>query len=286
MRDAALRPGRFGIVFRRRRKRTLHIVVCVKQTPDSAAKIGVEAGHVTWGDAGLVVNPWDEYAIEEAIRLKEQHGGRATAIGMGPESAKEALKTCIAMGCDEAILISDPALKGSDALATSYVLARAIEKLGDVDVALFGKQAIDGDTGLVPIGVARRLGWAPLTYTIKIAELDPAARTIKVERLLEQGKQIVTGNLPAVIGTVKDINEPRYPSFMGIRKAAKAAIPTWTAADLGCDPEKIGAAGSAVRWPEVYPPPAREGSVQMIEGGSPEEIAAKLVDKLIEDKVI
>jgi electron transfer flavoprotein beta subunit len=263
----------------------MHVVVCVKQTPDSAAKVGVENGKVAWGDSSLVVNPWDEYAIEEAIRLKEKHGGKATAISLGPDSAKEALKTCLAMGCDDTILISDPALKGSDALATAYVLAKAIEKFGDVDVVLFGKQAIDGDTGLVPIAVARRLGWSPLTYTIKIAEIDTAQRTIKVERLLEEGKQIVTGRLPAVIGTVKDINEPRYPSFMGIRKAAKATIATWSAADLGCDPAKIGATGSAVHWPKVYPPPARQGTVEMIEG-APEEIAARLADKLMADKLI
>jgi len=263
----------------------MHVVVCVKQTPDSAAKMGVEGGKVSWGDSGLVVNPWDDYAIEEAVRLKEKHGGKATAISMGPESAKEALKTCLAMGCDEAILISDPALKGSDALVTSTVLARAIEKLGDVEIALFGKQAIDGDTGLVPIAVARRLGWAPLTYSIKIAELDAAAKTIRVERLLEEGKQIVTSKLPAVIGTVKDINEPRYPTFMGIRKAAKATIPTWTAADLGCDPAKIGGAGSATHWPVIRALPARQGTVELIEG-TPEEIAVKLADKLLADKVI
>lgn len=262
----------------------MHVVVFTKQTPDSAAKMGVENGRVT-ADSAPVVNPWDEYAIEEAIRLKEKHGGKATAISMGPESAKEALKTCIAMGCDEAILISDPALKGSDALATSYVLAQAIKKLGDVDLVIFGKQAIDGDTGLTPIGVARRLGYAPLTYTIKIAELDPAAKTIKAERLLEEGRQIVTAKLPAVIGTVKDINEPRYPSFMGIRKAAKAAITVWNAAEVGCDPAKIGAAGSITQWPSVYPLPAREGAVELFDG-TPEEIAAKVADQLIADKVI
>jgi electron transfer flavoprotein beta subunit len=263
----------------------MHVVVCVKQTPDSAAKITVSNGNVAWGDAGLVVNPWDEYAIEEAIRLKEKHGGKATAISIGPESAKEALKTCLAMGCDEAILISDPALNGSDALATSYILAKAIEKLGDVQIAVFGKQAIDGDTGLVPVGVARRLGWAPLTFTSKIDALDPTAQTIKVERLLEQGKQIVTSTLPAVIGTVKDINEPRYPSFMGIRKAAKAAIPTWSAADLGLDPGKVGGAGSGTHWPSVHPLPAREGNVEILEG-TPEQVAAMLADKLMADKVI
>lgn len=263
----------------------MHVVVCVKQTPDSAARISVENGQVGWGDASLVVNPWDEYAIEEAIRLKEKHGGKATAISVGAVSAKEALKTCLAMGCDEAILIADPAFAGSDALATSRILAAAITKLGDVDVALFGKQAIDGDTGLVPIGVARRLGWSPFTYTIKIAELDAGAKTISVERLLEQGKQIVSGRLPAVIGTVKDINEPRYPSFMGIRKAAKAVINTWTLTDLGLEAGQVGAAGSATRWPGIHPLPAREGAVEMIEG-TPEEIAVKLADKLIADKVI
>ncbi len=263
----------------------MHVVVCVKQTPDSAAKITVADGSVTWGDAGLVVNPWDEYAIEEAIRLKEKHGGKATALCLGPESGKDALKTCLAMGCDEAILITDPAFNGSDALATSYILAKAIEKLGDVQVVVFGKQAIDGDTGLVPVGVARRLGWPALTYISKIDALDPNAKTIKVERLLEQGRQIVTSTLPAVIGTVKDINEPRYPSFMGIRKAAKAVIAAWSAADLGLDTSKIGAAGAATRWPSVAPLPAREGSVELIEG-SPEEVAAKLADKLQADKVI
>jgi electron transfer flavoprotein beta subunit len=263
----------------------MHIVVCVKQTPDSAAKVGVDNGKVTWGDAGLVVNPWDEYAIEEAIRLKEKYGGKASAVSLGPDSAKEALKTCLAMGCDEAVLMADPAFNGSDALATSYVLAKAIEKFGDVDVVLFGKQAIDGDTGLVPVGLARRLGWPPLTYTIKIAELDVAAKTIKVERLLEEGKQVVTSRLPAVVGTVKDINEPRYPSFMGIRRAAKAVIPTWTAADLGCDPAKIGSTGSAMSWPQVNALPARQGSVELITG-TPEEVAAQLADKLLADKVI
>jgi electron transfer flavoprotein beta subunit len=135
------------------------------------------------------------------------------------------------------------------------------------------------------MGVARRLGWSPLTYTIKISELDQAAKTIKAERLLEQGKQIVTATLPAVVGTVKDINEPRYPSFMGIRKAAKAVINTWSAADLSLNTAQVGAAGSATHWPQVLPLPAREGSVELIEG-TPEEIAAKLADRLLADKVI
>ena len=262
----------------------MHVVVCIKQTPDTAAKVEVKDGHVTWGDAGLVINPWDEYAVEEAIRLKEKHNGKVTAISMGPDGAKEALKTCLAMGCDQAILISDPALKGSDAAATAATLAAAINKLGDVDLVVFGKQAIDGDTGLTTVAVAAKLGWTPLTYLSKI-EVDASAKTIAVERSLEEGKQLCTAKLPAAVSVVKDINEPRYPSFMGIRKAAKAVIPTWAVADLGLDPAAVGAAGSAVTWPEVYPLPARESNVEILDG-SPEEVAAKLADKLIAEKVI
>ena len=263
----------------------MNIVVCTKQTPDTAAKVEVKEGHVTWGEAALVVNPWDEYAIEEALRLKEKHGGKVTALAMGPETAKEALKTALAMGCDEAILVSDPALKGSDATATATVLAAATQKIGDVDMVVFGKQAIDGDTGLTAIAVAAKLGWSPLTYLSKISEIDPAAKTLTVERSLEEGRQICAAKLPAVVSVVKDINEPRYPSFMGIRKAAKAVIAAWSLADIGVDPATVGSAGSSVTWPEIYPPPPREGSVEMIDG-APEEIAAKLVDKLQAEKVI
>jgi electron transfer flavoprotein beta subunit len=264
----------------------LHVVICTKQTPDTAARVEVKDGHASWGDAPLVVNPWDEYAIEEALRLKEAHGGQATVLSMGPESSREALKQAVAMGCDEAILVSDPLLKGSDVLATSRALAKAIEKMGDVDVAMFGKQAIDGDTGLTAIAVARRLGWSPLTYVARIVEFDPAARTLKVERLVEEGRQTVTSRLPAVISVVKEINEPRYPSFMGIRKASKMTIPVWTAADIGLEAAQAGAAGSAVTWPEISAPPVHEVACEFIEGASPQEVAAALVDRLVAEKVI
>ena len=263
----------------------MHIVVCIKQTPDTAAKVSVVRGHVTWGDSPMVVNPWDEYSIEEAIRLKEKHGGKVTALSTGPENTREALKQALAIGVDEAILISDEALKASDALATSYTLAKAIQKMGDVDVVVFGKQAIDGDTGLVPGMVARRLGWPALTYTAAITELDAGGKTVKLERLLEEGRQVVSSRLPAVISVVKEINEPRYPSFMGIRKAAKAQIPVWSAADLSLEGDRVGAAGSAVAWPEIYSPPPREGSVEILKG-TPQEVAVQLADRLIADKVI
>ena len=266
---------------------TLNIVVCTKQVPDTAATLKVdEQSNVSWGDAPLVINPWDEYAIEEGIRLKEKFGGKVTVLSVGPEQAKEALKQAVAMGCDEAQLISDPAFEGSDALATTHILAQAIKKLGDVDVIVFGKQAIDGDTGLVPAGVARRLGWPLLSYVAKIDELDVAAKSIKVTRLLEQGRQGVASKLPAVISVVKEINEPRYPSFMNIRKASKLPIPTLNAATIGTDAGKVGKANAAAQWIKTFPLPARTGNVELISGDSPQAIAAALADKLMADKVI
>ena len=266
---------------------TLNIVVCTKQVPDTAATLKVdEQSNVSWGDAPLVINPWDEYAIEEAIRLKEKFGGKVTVLSVGPEQAKEALKQAVAMGCDDAQLISDPIFDGSDALATTHILAQAIKKLGDVDMVVFGKQAIDGDTGLVPAGVARRLGWPLLSYIAKIDELDAAAKSIKVTRLLEQGRQGVASQLPAVISVVKEINEPRYPSFMNIRKASKLAIPTLNAAAIGADADKVGRAHAATQWVKTFPLPARTGNVEIISGDSPQAIAAALADKLMAEKVI
>ena len=260
----------------------MHIVVCTKETPDTAAKVEVDAdGNVTWGDTPVVINPWDEYSVEEGLLLQEAHGGTCTVLAMGGESAKEALKHAVAMGCEEAILVSDPAFEGADTLVTSAVLAKAIQKMGDVDLAMFGRQAIDGDTGQTAAQVGRQLGWNTLTYVFKIVEIDFDAKTIKVERLLEEGRQICESKLPAVVSTVKDINEPRYPSFMGIRKAANMDIPTWSAADIGM--EKVQA---KVQWPEISAPPAREGEVEIIGGETPQEMAAALADKLIEEKVI
>jgi electron transfer flavoprotein beta subunit len=265
----------------------MHIVVCTKHTPDSEAKMSVDgAGNVSWGESPLIINPWDEYAVEEALKLRDQHGGKVTVISMGPEAALEALKHAVAMGCDEAIRLWDDACAGSDTLATSYVLAKAIQKMGDVDLVLFGKTAIDADTWQTAPAVARRLGYPALMYTIQIAALDPAARSITVERLLEEGRQVVAAPLPAVVGTTKGINEPRYTSFMGIRKAAKMEYPLWTLADLDGEPGKVGASGSGVRWPTVFAPPPREGEAEIVKAETVEEAARMLVDKLLAAKAI
>lgn len=262
----------------------MKIVVCVKQTPSTTAVFSVNGGTVSWDDPGgkpLVVNPWDEYAIEAAIQLQEVHGGEAIALSMGPEESLDALKTSLAMGCTEAILVNDEALRGVDTLGTARVLAAAIEKIGDVQIAFFGRQAIDGDTGNTPIQVAVKLGWTPLTYVSAIKEIDADNGTITVERQVSGGKETVTAPLPVVISVVKEINEPRYPSFMGIRKANRATIPAWTAADIGLD-----AVSSRVDWSNIYPLPARDTSVELISGDSPQEIARKLVDRLFEEKVL
>ena len=256
----------------------MNIVVCIKQVPDSAAKMAVEGGQVTWGEAPLVLNPWDEYAVEAALVLQEAEGGDVTAISVGGESSKEALKTALAMGCSQAILISDPALGSADSQAIAKVLAAAIQKVGGVELVFTGRQAIDGDMGVTGAQTAHLLGWPMLGL---VASLKFEGGKLRAEKSFEEGRQIVECPPPAVISVSKDIGEPRYPSFMGIRKASRAVIPVWSLGDLG-----IPAPTPVVRWPEVMAPPAREVKTEMITGGSAQEIAEKLADKILEEKVL
>jgi electron transfer flavoprotein beta subunit len=235
----------------------LNIVVCVKQAPDTAATVTVQDGKVSWGDAPLVLNPWDEYAVEQALQTKEEHDGKITAISLGPEDAREALKTSLAMGVDEAIIVSDPAFAGADTLVASKILAAAISKLDAVDLIFFGRSAVDSDSGVLGPQVARRLGWPSLNLVSAVSLLSPDERTIEVERMIDEGRQMVRSPLPAVVSVVKEINEPRYPSFMGIRKASRTEIPVWTSADL-----------------------------KLAEGETPDEIAKTLADRLLEEKVL
>jgi len=259
----------------------LKIVVCVKQVPDSAAKVVVEDGKVSWGDAPLVINPWDEFAVEAALLQKEAQDGEVIALSLGGESAKDALKHALAMGCNEAILVSDPTLAAADSQAVAKVLSAAIKKIGDVDAVFFGRQAIDGDMGVTAAQTGRVLGWPVLSLVSVINSLDPSAHTVRVGRATEEGRQVVESSLPAVLSVGKDIAEPRYPSFMGIRKASRAEIPIWSLADLG-----IPAPAVQVHWPEIFSPPAREVVTELITGGSPEEIAEKLADKILAEKVL
>lgn len=259
----------------------MNIVVAVKVVPDTAATLRVVDGRPDWGDAPLVLNPWDEFAVEAALQLKEAHGGSVTVVSVGDESALEAIRQALAMGCDEAVRIEDPALTPDDSLSTAKVLAAAVQKIGNVDLVVFGRQAVDGDTGLTPVQTARLLGWPFVGLVAAFPAVDPAGKTFQAERVIEEGRQVVSSRLPAVVSVAKEYGEPRYPSFMGIRKAARKQVPVWTLADLGVEAPPVKA-----RVLSLEEPPKREVVCEFIEGNSPEEIAEKLLDKLIAEKVL
>ncbi|MGZ8921703.1 MAG: electron transfer flavoprotein subunit beta/FixA family protein [Limisphaerales bacterium] len=246
--------------------------------PDSEAKVRAEGGQVSWGDAPLVINPFDEYAVEGALQQREaNNGSTVTALCIGPESAKEALKHALAMGADEAVLISDPALNELDTVGAARVLAAAIQKIA-ADMVVFGRQTLDNGAGLTPAQTARVLGWPMLGLAGQIKVQDGS---VTVDRVIEEGRQTVSAKLPAVLSVVQSIGEPRYPSFMGIRKASKANIPIWSVGDLG-----ISAPGAIVKRTELMNPPVQNTSIEIISGESPAEIADKLADKILAEKVL
>jgi electron transfer flavoprotein beta subunit len=259
----------------------MKIVVCVKQVPDTAAEMTVEGGKVSWGDADLIINPWDEYAVEAALNISSDQGAEVITLSSGREGETEALKHALAMGADEAVFLSDPALKGADNVVTARVLAAAVEKIGDVDLVLFGQQSVDTDTGMLPVQVGRVLGWPTFSLVSQFDDIDPAGNTLKVTRTLDEGKQVLQGEFPAVISVTKDYGEPRYPSFMGIRKASRAQYPTWSLDDLALETLK-----PVVSWTNVRVPPEREIVTEIVEGETPEEIAETLVEKIMAEKVL
>ncbi len=256
----------------------MKIIACIKQVPDSEAKVRAEDGKVSWGESPLVINPFDEYAVEGALQQKEAQSGTVTALCIGPESAKEALKHALAMGADDAILISDPALENLDTLGAARILAAAIQKIGGVDMVVFGRQTLDNGAGITPPQTARLLGWPMLGLAGQIKVQDGS---VSVERVIEEGRQNVSAQLPAVLSVVQSIGEPRYPSFMGIRKASKANIPVWSLSDVG-----IGAPESMIKRSELTNPPPRDTAVEIITGETPAEIAEKLADKILAEKVL
>ena len=255
----------------------MKIIACIKQVPDSEAKVRTEGAKVSWGDAPLVINPFDEYAVEGALQQKEAQGGTVTALCVGPESAREALKHALAMGADEAILVSDPALNDLDTAGAARVLAAAIQKIG-ADLVVFGRQTLDNGAGVTPAQTARLLGWPMLGLAgqIKIQE-----GSVTVERVIEEGRQTVSAKLPAVVSVVQSIGEPRYPSFMGIRKASKANIPAWTLGDLS-----VTAPAAVVTRKDLMSPPMRETSVEIITGDTPQAIAEALVGRILAEKIL
>ncbi len=264
----------------------MKIVVCVKQVPDTTdVKIDPKTNTLIREGVASICNPFDEYAIEEALRIKEKLGGEVHVITMGPPQAIEVLRNALAVGADKVYLISDKAFAGSDTLATAYALSKTIEYIGGADLVICGKQAIDGDTAQVGPGIATRLGIPQLTYVSKIREIDLEKKKIIVERLLEYGREVVEAPLPALITVVKDINEPRLPSLIGIKKAAKAQIPTLTAKDINADENRIGLKGSPTWVVKVFSPEARGGGGEILKGEL-NEVVPLLVTKLMETKFI
>jgi len=261
------------------------IAVCIKQVPETTeVKINPETNTLIREGVASITNPFDEFAVEEALLTKEKYGGEVHVLTMGPPQAIEVLKNALAVGSDKVYLLSDRAFAGADTLATAYTLAKAIEKIGGVDLVICGKQAIDGDTAQVGPGIATRLGIPQLTYVSKVREIDLANKRIVVERMLENGREVVASSLPALITVVKDINEPRLPSLLGIKKAAKAQIPTWTAKDISVDENRAGLKGSPTWVSKIFTPEARGGGEVL--KGELSEVVPLLVNKLMETKLI
>ncbi|MCX5668308.1 MAG: electron transfer flavoprotein subunit beta/FixA family protein [Candidatus Omnitrophica bacterium] len=260
----------------------MNIIVCIKQVPNTTdVKIDPVKNTLIREGVESIINPFDTYAIEEAVRLKERFTGKVTVITMGPPQADAALREAISLGCDEGILVSDRKFAGSDTWATSYTLSCAIKKIGAFDIILCGKQASDGDTAQVGPGISTHLGIPQVTYVKKIEEIkDNKAR---VERMMEEGYDIVETPLPCLFTVVKEINTPRLPSLRGMMKARSAKITQWMAADINAKPENIGLDGSPTRVVKIFTPPPRKGG-QMLKGDAA-EIAQKVSD-LLKDIVI
>ena len=257
----------------------MHAVVCVKQVPEqNSVKINadnsIDASGIT-----PIINLFDEYAIEEALQWAEKNDGTVTVISLGTEDSTDSLKKALAMGANEAVLIDDAALENVGSQGAAKAVAAAIKKLGNVDIVFCGKQSTDDETGQFGPALARFLGWPQLTYVFKVHELTNSG--IVVDRALEDTLETVESSLPVVVTAVKDLNEPRYPSLLKIRKVSKQPIPTWTLSDLGLSADQIGGTVSVA---QRTPPPARP-SGEMMQGDVQSQVAA-LVQKLVEGQIL
>ncbi len=255
----------------------MNIVVCIKQVPGTTdIKIDPQTNTLVREGVQSIINPFDTYALEEGVRLRERFGGRVMVVSMGPPQADAALREAISLGADEAILLSDRAFAGSDTWATSYVLSKAIARIADYDVVVCGRQTLDGDTGQVGPGLSEMLGIPFVAYVSKVEEV--AEGVMRVQRMVEEGYETMEMSLPAVITVVKEINVPRVPSLRGTLKSKTAEIPVWTAADIGVEEEKAGIAGSPTRVVKVFFP-KRERRSEMLQG-SLEEQSDQLLERL------
>jgi len=261
----------------------MEMIVCIKQVPDTTdVKIDPEKGTLIREGVPSIVNPFDEYALEAALRIKEEKGGKVTVLTMGPPQAKEALRKCLAMGADEAILISDKAFAGSDTWSTSYTLAKTIEKIGKYDLIFCGKQAIDGDTAQVGPGIAEHLKISQVTYVQKIVKVYDDK--IEVERGIEGGYEVIEAPLPVLLTIDKSANVPRLPTMIGTMKALKKEIPTFTANDIPVEEGRYGMEGSPTRVKRTFTPKPRTGGRML--NGTDEEMVNELISILREEKIV
>jgi electron transfer flavoprotein beta subunit len=265
----------------------MHSVVCIKQVPDSA-QIRVHPVTKTIMRQGVptIINPYDLFALEEALRLKDRFGGKVTVITMGPPQAESALRKALAYGADDAILITDKAFAGADTLATSYALASALRKINEqtpVDLVFTGKQTIDGDTAQVGPGIAKRLELQLLTYVSRIVELDFDNRSITVERRAEGGVQLLKTSTPCLITMLEGTNEMRFGSMPDMFRAARYELQQWDRTAAGIDDiTKIGLKGSPTIVSKVFTPTPRAQKAEMVtvENGKPADLAVELIARI------
>jgi electron transfer flavoprotein beta subunit len=255
----------------------MKIIVCLKQVPDAKdVRLDPKTNTLSREGVQAIMNPYDRHALEAAVRLKEEHGGTVTVLSMGPPQAEAMLREAVSCGADEAVLVSDRAFAGADTWATTYTLSQAIKKIDDFDLILCGKQAIDGDTAQVGPGLAERLDIPFVAYVRKINNCT--AKSIRVERLMDDGFDLLEVPLPALFTVVKEINEPRIPSLKGKMRAKKIDITKLTAVDIEADPEQLGLKGSTTQVVKVFSP-ERKGERAML-AGTPSEQVDQLYEKL------
>ena len=266
------------------------VVACIKQVPDTTqVKTDPVTGTLIREGVPFIVNPFDSPALEEALKLKDKYGFRVVAISMGPPNTEVTLKKALALGADDAVLLSDRAFGGADTLATSKVLAEAILKISEEDevaVVLCGRQSIDGDTAQVGPGIATRLGFTPLTLVDQIQELDLAAKKVRVRRKLEGRHEIVETPLPTLITVVREINHPRYPTVPMRLISGDAEVKLWNNSIMGLPTELIGLAGSATQVRKIFSPERTEGEILGDGENKPDETARLLINVLLEKDII
>ncbi|MBN4076427.1 electron transfer flavoprotein subunit beta/FixA family protein [Gemmatimonas aurantiaca] len=261
----------------------MKFVVLMKQTPDvSLVKVNADAGEIELPVSGGTVNPYDEYPVEEVIRLKERFGGTSVALCVGSEKSESSLRDCLALGVDEAYLACDPLFEGSDSQANARILAAALTKLGDYTVILGGKQSADNESGQTPAAIAALLDLPGIGAVKKISDIS--GDTITMERVTDDGFDVIETTIPVVASCVKEIADPRLPSLKGKMAAKKKTIIRWSAADLGLDGSGIGDK-SATKRVKVSPPQPRPAG-EFIEGETPAVIADNLYQKLKTDQAL